>query len=139
VELVKDVSRSVDAAVVGGAVDPRSAVELGDATPDAAMLRSEGERLKLERDNAQLRAELAQLSRPWWRKGSIVATLTAIIAAVVPVTTAVMSYYQKEREVALAQTQKERELAIAQSQKERELALQAAKQDHEIRTSAQQR
>lgn len=52
-------------------------------------LRSEGERLKLERDNAQLRAELAVLDRPWWRKGSIVTTLTAIIAAVVPLTTAV--------------------------------------------------
>jgi hypothetical protein len=144
VELVKDVSRSSEDAAVDGAADPRSAVELGDS--DAAMLRSEGERLKLERDNAQLRAELAQLSRPWWRKGSIVATMTAIIAAVVPVTTAVMAYYQKEREVALAQSQKERELAMAEAQKERELAaaraqkerelaLQAAKQDHEIRTS----
>jgi hypothetical protein len=147
VELVKDVSRSSEgavAAVEAAAADPRSAVELGDA--DAAMLRSEGERLKLERDAAQLRAELAQINRPWWRKGSIVATMTAIIAAVVPVTTAVMSYYQKEREVALAQSQKERELAMAQAQKERELAaaqaqkereiaLQAAKQDHEIRTS----
>lgn len=41
-------------------------------------LRSEGERLKLERDNAQLRAELAALGKPWWRKGSVVTTLTAI-------------------------------------------------------------
>jgi hypothetical protein len=76
-------------------------------------LRSESERLKLERDNAQLRAELAQLSRPWWRKGSIITTLTAIIAAAVPVTTAVQAHYEKERE----------------------LALQKSKQDHEIRSS----
>jgi len=122
VELFKDVSRSSEGTAVETAADPKSAVELGDA--DAAMLRSEGERLKLERDVAQLRAELAQINRPWWRKGSIVATMTAIIAAVVPITTAVQQHYQKERE-----------MAAAQSQKERELALQAAKQDHEIRTS----
>jgi len=76
-------------------------------------LRSEGERLKLERDNAQLRAELAALNKPWWRKGAIVTTLTAIIAAVLPVTTAVQAHYQKEREI----------------------ALQESKQAHEIRTS----
>jgi hypothetical protein len=70
-------------------------------------LRSEGERLKLERDNAQLRAELAALGKPWWRqwrKGSVVTTLTAIIAAVVPVTTAVQAHYQKERELALEES-----------------------------------
>lgn len=75
-------------------------------------LRSESERLKLERDNAQLRAELAQLNRPWWRKGSTVTTLTAIIAAVVPITTAVQAHYEKERE----------------------LGMQESKQAHEIRT-----
>ena len=56
------------------------------ARAELPSLRSEGEHLKLERDNAQLRAELAQLGNPWWRKGSIVTTLTALIAAVVPVT-----------------------------------------------------
>jgi hypothetical protein len=84
-----------------------------DGHAELPSLRSEGERLKLERDNAQLRAELAQLDNPWWRKGSIVTTLTALIAAVVPVTTAVQAHYQKERE----------------------LALQESKQAHEIRTS----
>jgi len=46
--------------------------------------------------------------RPWWRKGSIVAMMTAIIAAVVPITTAVQQHYEKERELAAAQAQKER-------------------------------
>jgi hypothetical protein len=67
-------------------------------------LRSESERLKLERDNAQLRMELAQIGKPWWRKGSIVTMLTAIIAAVVPVTTAVQAHFQKERELALQES-----------------------------------
>lgn len=76
-------------------------------------LRSEGERLKLEVENAQLRAQLAALAKPWWSKGAVVTTLTAIIAAVVPVTTAVQAHYEKARE----------------------LALQDGKQAHEIRTS----
>jgi DNA repair exonuclease SbcCD ATPase subunit len=84
-----------------------------DSSIEHPSLRSEGERLKLERDNAQLRADLAQLNRPWWRKGSIVTTMTALIASVVPVTTAVQAHYEKERE----------------------LALQESKQAHEIRTS----
>lgn len=67
-------------------------------------LRQQGERLKLERDNAQLRAELAQLARPWWRKGAVVTTLTAIVASVVPVTTAMQAHYQKERELAIEET-----------------------------------
>jgi hypothetical protein len=91
--------RGASAPVVGGAELPS--------------LRSEGERLQLERDNAQLRIELAQLGKPWWRKASIVTMLTAIIAAVVPVTTAIQAH----------------------SQQERELALQESKQGHEIRTS----
>jgi len=69
---------------------------------DLPNLRHESERLKLERDNAQLRAELAQLTKPptpWWRKGTFVTTLTAIIAAVIPVTTAVQAHYEKEREL----------------------------------------
>lgn len=85
----------------------------GGGSTELSRLRSESEWLKLERDNAQLRAELAQLNRPWWRKGSIVTTLIAITAAVVPVTTAVQAHYDKERE----------------------LALQQSKQAHEIRTS----
>lgn len=73
----------------------------------ATVLRGEGERLKLERDVEQLRVELAKLRAPqppWWRRGSIVATMTAIIAAVVPVTTAVQQHYQKERELALQES-----------------------------------
>jgi hypothetical protein len=85
-------------------------------TTELLNLRGEEERLKMACDIEQLRAQLAALREPrqaWWRRGAIVTTLTGIIAAVVPVTTAVQAHYQKERE----------------------LALQASKQDHEIRTS----
>ncbi len=93
-------------------VDPVTAIAPVGST-ELPSLRSESERLRLERDNAQLRAELAALSKPWWRKASVVTTLAAIAAAILPVTTAVQAHYEKERE----------------------LALQEGKQSHEIRTS----
>jgi hypothetical protein len=117
VELVKD-------AVTTGEVALPPAVAIEAVDPAAAALRGEAEQLKLELELAKLRAEFAQINKPWWRKGSIVATMTALIAAAMPVTMGVMGYFQKEREVALAQ-----------AQKERELALQLAQQDHTIRTS----
>src|SRR5689334_22264263 len=73
-------------------------------------LRIQGERLKLERDNAQLQGELAQLASPWWRKGTIVATLTAIVAAVLPLTTAIRAHYEKEREIALQESKQAHEI-----------------------------
>jgi hypothetical protein len=50
---------------------------------------------------------------PWWRNGKLVATLTAVVAAIVPATTAIQEHYRNRRE----------------------LALQESKQAHEIRTS----
>ena len=86
------------------------------AVAGGASLLGNVERLKLERDVEQLRAELVNLREgpaPWWKRGAIVTTMTALIAAVMPVTTAVQAHYQKERE----------------------LVLQEGKQAHEIRTS----
>lgn len=107
---MSEVATSSGGVVVGAQANGTSTPAVGST--ELPNLRSEGERLKLERDNAQLRTEFAQLGKPWWRKGSVVTTLTAIVAAVVPVTTAVQAHYQKERE----------------------LALQESKQAHEIRT-----
>ncbi len=69
--------------------------------PKIAKLRLENGRLKLEKENATLRAEIDALAAPWWRSARTVAALTAFVAAIVPVTTAVHGYYQKERELAL--------------------------------------
>jgi hypothetical protein len=41
---------------------------------------------------------------PWWRNGSLVATLTAIVAAIVPATTAVQEHYRTNRELALEES-----------------------------------
>lgn len=88
---------------------------------DIAGLRDRVEKAKLE-------AELRQLEKvsktPWWRSAGIVTGVTAMIAAVLPVTTAVEEHYRRSRE-----------LAVADAQKQRELALQEARLEHEIRTS----
>jgi hypothetical protein len=108
--MAESVRTAADVIQVDAASTVAVASAIGTELPN---LRSEGERLKLERDNAQLRAEFAALTKPWWRKSWNVTTLTAIVAAVVPVTTAVEAHYGKERE----------------------LALQESKQAHEIRTN----
>jgi len=100
----------------GAVVTQDGATVPGNASVELPSLRGEEERLKLECNIAQLQAELGRLRKPplpWWRRGAVVATLTTIIAAVIPVTTAVQAHYEKERQ----------------------LALEESKQAHEIRTS----
>ena len=114
VELERDKAKVAKSEVANHMEDTGPVPAAG--TVELPTLRDEEERLKMACEIEQLRAQLAALREPrqaWWRRGAIVTTLTGIIAAVVPVTTAVQAHYQKERE----------------------LALQASKQDHEIRTS----
>jgi len=62
---------------------------------------------QLRAENAQLRAKsdagasMPIPALPWWKSGATIATLTAIVAAIVPVTTAVQGWAQKNRELAL--------------------------------------
>jgi hypothetical protein len=85
-----------EAATAGVGAGAASAPAVGSA--ELPQLRDEG-----ERENAQLRAELGKRA-PWWRKATTITTLTAIIAAVLPVTTAVQAHYQKERELVLQES-----------------------------------
>ena len=52
----------------------------------------------------------ADSKAPWWRNGTLVATLTAIIAAVLPVTTAVQEHYRTNRELALEESKQANEI-----------------------------
>jgi hypothetical protein len=47
---------------------------------------------------------------PWWRSGTLVTTLTAIVAAIVPVTTAVQEHYRNKRELALEESKQAHEI-----------------------------
>jgi hypothetical protein len=94
-----------------------------------SQLRTENAALKLQKENAQLSAEIRQLSspdvsaRPWWKSGTTITTLTAILAAVVPLTTAVQGWVQKSRE-----------LALEEAKQANAIAMQREKQTEDIRT-----
>jgi hypothetical protein len=80
------------------------------------------EQLRSHKERLELKAHISALKAPWWRKTGLVATMTAILAAVLPVKTAIEESFRNDRELAL-QRAKQRE----------DLALQQAKQEHEIR------
>jgi hypothetical protein len=75
-------------------------------------LLSKNERLKVERSNALLRAEIASSVAPWWRKATTVTTLAALFAAVIPITTAIQGHLAKTREMALQTSKQDQELPV---------------------------
>jgi hypothetical protein len=81
------------------------------------------EKLKLQKQRLELKAQIGALSAPWWRKASLIATMTAIIAAVLPVTTAVQKHYENEREFVLQQQRQSTELALLQARQENDIRL----------------
>ncbi len=81
------------------------------------------EKLKLQKQRLELKAQIDALTAPWWRKASLIATMTAIVAAVLPVTTAVQKHYENEREFVLQQQQQEAELALLQARQENDIRL----------------
>jgi hypothetical protein len=85
--------------------------EGGDMSEKAlSELQNEKDRLTLLKANAALRAEIFGLEAPWWRKASVVTTMTGILAAIIPATTAIQGHFQKERELALAERKQTEDL-----------------------------
>ncbi len=81
------------------------------------------ERLKQQKERIELTAQIAALTAPWWRKAGLIATMTAIIAAVLPVTTAIQEHYESEREFVLQQTRQQTELALQQARQDNDIRL----------------
>lgn len=81
------------------------------------------DKLKLQKQRLELQAQIDALSTPWWRKASLIATMTAIIAAVLPVTTAVQKHYENERELSLQEARQATELALLQARQENDIRL----------------
>jgi hypothetical protein len=90
---------------------------------DDELEKLELEKLKLQKQRLELKAQIDALTAPWWRKASLIATMTAIIAAVLPVTTAIQKHYENERELALQQQRQETELALLQARQENDIRL----------------
>lgn len=80
------------------------------------------EQLKQQKERLELRAQIAALAAPWWRKASLIATVTALAAAILPVKTAIEEHYASERE-----------FVLQRAKQQSDLAMQRGKQDHEIR------
>jgi hypothetical protein len=83
---------------------------------------SDLEQLKQQKERLELKAQIAALAAPWWRKASLVATVTALVAAILPVKTAIEEHYASEREFVLQRVKQQNDIAMQQ-----------VKQEHEIR------
>jgi hypothetical protein len=91
------------------------------------------EQLKQQKERLELKAQIGALTAPWWRKASLVATMTAIVAAVLPIKTAIEEHYTSERAYATQQAKQESDLALQRAKQQNDIAIQQAKQEHEIR------
>jgi hypothetical protein len=113
--MAKDESRPADEA------DRASAPSKADRTsePDEP---KELEALRSQKEQLELKAQIAALSAPWWRRTGLIAGVTAILAAVLPLKTAIEESFRNDRE-----------LALQQAKQQEELLLQQTKQEHEIR------
>jgi hypothetical protein len=105
---------------------------------DLAQLRAENALLKLRKENAQLLAEtraLATPASPWWKNRATIVTLTAIVTAVVPLTTAVQGWMQKSRELAVEEVRSKAASALELQREANAAAIQRERQTEEIRSS----
>jgi hypothetical protein len=90
-----------------------------EGTPPADEL----EQLRRQKERAELKAQITAFTTPWWRKASLVATVTAILAAVLPVKTAIEESYRNRREFALQQSKQQADIALQQSKQEHDIRL----------------
>jgi hypothetical protein len=108
-------------------------------TDDLAELRMENAVLK--RRNAQLVADTRMLSTapspilPWWKSNATIITLTAIVAAVVPLTSAVHGWVQTNRELALEEAKFKTANALELQRQANAVAIQRERRTEDIRTS----
>jgi hypothetical protein len=80
---------------------------------EATRSGDELERLERTIERMEQQAQLATLSAPWWRKGGTIAAVTAIVAAVVPVTTAIQEHFETQSELVLQQAKQEHDMRMA--------------------------
>jgi hypothetical protein len=108
---------------------------------DLAQLRADNALLKLRKENAQLLADARALDAPaspvppWWKHGATIVTLTTIVAAVVPLTTAVQGWMQTSRELALEELKSKTANALELRRQTTTAATERERQAAEVRSS----
>jgi hypothetical protein len=81
------------------------------------------EQLKKRKERAELKAQIAALHAPWWKRAGLVTTVTAIVAAILPLTTAIEEHYRNERELVLQQAKQDADLALQQVKQENDIRM----------------
>lgn len=104
-----------------------------EVSSEGARAADELEQLRKQKERIELKAQIAALGTPWWRKASLLATMTAIIAAVLPITTAIEERYRNERELVLQRSKQDADVALQQVRQENDIKLQQVKQENDIR------
>ncbi len=105
---------------------------------DLAQLRADNALLKLRKENAQLEADTRALetpTSPWWKDGRTIITLTAIVGAVVPLTTVVQGWMQRSRELGVEEVRSKSASALELQRTASAAASQRERQADEIRSS----
>jgi hypothetical protein len=108
---------------------------------DLAQLRADHALLKLRKENAELLADARALETPaspvppWWKNSATVVTLTAIVAAVVPLTAAVQGWMQTNRELALEEVKSKTARALELQRQTNAAATERERQAEAIRSS----
>lgn len=95
---------------------------------------------RLQKENAQLRAEVERLSdlvcerTSWWRSPATIVVLTAILAALVPATTVFQGRVRKDRELALEELKFKSAISLEQQKQASALAVRRASQMDDLRS-----
>jgi hypothetical protein len=94
-----------------------------EVSSEGARAVDELEQLRKQKEQIELKAQIEALTTPWWRKASLIATMTAIIAAVLPITTAIEEHYRNEREYLLQQSKQDADITLQQVKQENDIRL----------------
>src|SRR5215212_8363560 len=92
-----------------GATHERSATMSDGTTQPGENL----DQLRNRKELAELKAQIAALTAPWWRRAGLITIMTTILAAVLPVTKMIEEHYRSRREIALQEARQENDIRVA--------------------------
>lgn len=106
-----------------------------------AKLREQNALLRLQLRNKILEGRISALStppppsNPWWRDASTIKILTAIVAAVIPITTFIQGCSQKNREIDLEVARHAQSVELEKTKQAHDITMERERQTDQIRTA----
>jgi hypothetical protein len=89
---------------------PKGAQTMSDETTQPG---ENVDQLRHRKELAELKAQIAALTAPWWRRAGLITIMTTIVAAVMPVTKIIEEHYQSQRELALQEAKQANDIRVA--------------------------